>query len=151
MRKCANIWSYLRRPLLIYDFATAPVWFALYIWKISFSFLSVYIYKSWAQSVWKICSSWWLWYIQYFWLTQVQIFLKVVKLTLLFTSGCHSRLDGQHCPLVIKSYRFSRPQPGLFPARESLVSDRLGTEKTTFLQCNISQRFFQGQRNPLRT
>ncbi len=25
MRKCANIYSYLRRPLVIYDFATAPV------------------------------------------------------------------------------------------------------------------------------
>jgi hypothetical protein len=25
MRKCANISSYMRRPLVIYDFATAPL------------------------------------------------------------------------------------------------------------------------------
>jgi hypothetical protein len=31
----------MRRPLVIYDFATAPFWITLYMWKILFSFLSV--------------------------------------------------------------------------------------------------------------
>jgi hypothetical protein len=32
----------MRRPLVIYDFATAPFWISLYMRKILFSFLSVY-------------------------------------------------------------------------------------------------------------
>ncbi len=43
MRKCAIIWSYMRRPLVIYDFATAPFWLSLYMTKNLFSFLSVFI------------------------------------------------------------------------------------------------------------
>ncbi len=42
VRKYANIWSYLRRPLVIYDFATAPFWISLYMRKILFSFYSCY-------------------------------------------------------------------------------------------------------------
>jgi hypothetical protein len=38
MRKCANISPYMRRPLVIYDFATAPYWISLYMKKIWFSF-----------------------------------------------------------------------------------------------------------------
>ncbi len=34
---------YMRRPLVIYDFATAPLWTFLYMRKIRFSFLSVYV------------------------------------------------------------------------------------------------------------
>ncbi len=41
-KKCANISPYMRRPLFIYDFATAPLWISLYIRKIFFSFLSVW-------------------------------------------------------------------------------------------------------------
>ncbi len=41
MRKCENISPYMRRPLVIYDFATAPLWISLYMRKIWFSFLSV--------------------------------------------------------------------------------------------------------------
>ncbi len=41
MRKCANISPSMRRPLCIYDFATAPFWIYLYMMKIWFSFLSV--------------------------------------------------------------------------------------------------------------
>ncbi len=41
MMKCANIYSYVRRPLVIYDFATAPLRISLYMRKVSFSFLSV--------------------------------------------------------------------------------------------------------------
>ncbi len=41
MRKCANIKSYLRRPSVIYDFATAPFWISLYVWKFFFFFFSV--------------------------------------------------------------------------------------------------------------
>ena len=33
IRKCANISSYMRRPLVIYDFATAPFWISLYMRK----------------------------------------------------------------------------------------------------------------------
>ncbi len=33
--------SYMRRPLVIYDFATAPFWIFLYMKKKFFSFLSV--------------------------------------------------------------------------------------------------------------
>ena len=32
----------MRRPLVIYDFATAPFWISLYMRNIFFSFLSVY-------------------------------------------------------------------------------------------------------------
>ncbi len=38
MRKWANISPYMRRPLVIYDFATAPFWISLYIWG-KFDFL----------------------------------------------------------------------------------------------------------------
>ncbi len=34
--------SYIRKPFLIYDFATAPLWISLYMRKIWFSYLSVY-------------------------------------------------------------------------------------------------------------
>ncbi len=43
MRKCANIQSYIRRPLVIYDFATAPFWISLYMREILFPFLSVQV------------------------------------------------------------------------------------------------------------
>jgi hypothetical protein len=33
--------KYLRRPLVIYDFAIAPFWISLYMRKVLFSFLSV--------------------------------------------------------------------------------------------------------------
>ena len=45
MKKCANISPYMRRPLVIYDFATAPLWISLYMRKIWF-FLSVYSVSS---------------------------------------------------------------------------------------------------------
>jgi hypothetical protein len=35
----ANIYSHRRRPLFIYDFATAPYWISLFMRKIWFSFL----------------------------------------------------------------------------------------------------------------
>jgi hypothetical protein len=38
MRKCANISPYMRRPLVIYDFATAPLKISLYMRKIYFLF-----------------------------------------------------------------------------------------------------------------
>ncbi len=50
MRKCANTSPYIRRPLVIYDFATAPLWISLYMRKILFSFLSVYIHTNGFQS-----------------------------------------------------------------------------------------------------
>jgi len=43
MRKCGNIFPNMRRPLVIYDFATAPFWISLYMRKIWFSFLSVWM------------------------------------------------------------------------------------------------------------
>ncbi len=43
MRKCENISPYMRRPLVICDFATAPLWISLFMRKIGFSFLSVYV------------------------------------------------------------------------------------------------------------
>ncbi len=36
--KCANISPYMRRPLVIYDFATAPFWISLYMRKICLFF-----------------------------------------------------------------------------------------------------------------
>ncbi len=42
MRKWVNISLYMRRPLVIYDFATPPLWISLYMKKIWFSFLSVW-------------------------------------------------------------------------------------------------------------
>ncbi len=39
--KYLRISSYIRKPFLIYDFATDPIWISLYMRKISFSFLSV--------------------------------------------------------------------------------------------------------------
>ncbi len=42
MRKCANIQSYMRRPLVIYDFAPDPFLISLNMRKIFFYFLTVY-------------------------------------------------------------------------------------------------------------
>ncbi len=41
MGKYLRISSYMKKPLLIYDFATAPLWISLYMRKILFYFLSV--------------------------------------------------------------------------------------------------------------
>jgi hypothetical protein len=44
MVKYLRISSYIRKPVLIYDFATAPLWIFLYMRKICFSFfISVYL------------------------------------------------------------------------------------------------------------
>ena len=40
--KYFRISSYIRKPFLIYDFATAPLWISLYMRKIWFTFLSVH-------------------------------------------------------------------------------------------------------------
>jgi hypothetical protein len=40
--KYLRISSYIRKPFLIYDFATASIWISLYMRKILFSFLSVW-------------------------------------------------------------------------------------------------------------
>ncbi len=40
--KYLRISSYIRKPFLIYDFATAPLWISLYMRKILLNFLSVY-------------------------------------------------------------------------------------------------------------
>ncbi len=45
MGKFLRISSYIRKPFLIYDFATAPLRISLYMRKIWFSFLSVYMYN----------------------------------------------------------------------------------------------------------
>jgi hypothetical protein len=42
MRKWTNILQYMRRPLVIYGFATDPCRVSLYMRKIRFSFLSEY-------------------------------------------------------------------------------------------------------------
>jgi hypothetical protein len=41
MGKYLRISSYIMKPFLIYDFATAPLWISFYMGKIWFSFLSV--------------------------------------------------------------------------------------------------------------
>ncbi len=41
MRKCAIIYSFMRRPLVIYDFPPDPFWISLYMRKIFFSFLTM--------------------------------------------------------------------------------------------------------------
>ncbi len=47
MRKCVNISPYMRRPLVIYDFATdPPFWISLHMRKVWFSFLSVCLLSS---------------------------------------------------------------------------------------------------------
>ncbi len=46
MGKYLRISSYIRKPFLIYDFATAPLWISLYMRKLWFSFLSVYKWKA---------------------------------------------------------------------------------------------------------
>ncbi len=46
MSKCSKISPYVRRPLVIYDFATAPFSISLYMRKIWFSFLSVHGFPS---------------------------------------------------------------------------------------------------------
>jgi hypothetical protein len=38
MGKNLRLYSYIRKPFLIYDFSTAPLWISLYIRKIWFSF-----------------------------------------------------------------------------------------------------------------
>jgi hypothetical protein len=42
MGKYLRISSYIRKPFLIFDIATAPLWISLYLRKILFSLLSVY-------------------------------------------------------------------------------------------------------------
>ncbi len=42
MVKYLRISSYVRKPFLIYDFATDPIWISLYAKEISFSLFSVY-------------------------------------------------------------------------------------------------------------
>jgi hypothetical protein len=42
MTEYLRISSYIRKPFLLYDFATAPFWISLYLRKILFYFLSVY-------------------------------------------------------------------------------------------------------------
>ncbi len=49
MRKCANISPYMRRPLVIYDFATAPFWISMR----TFYFL---FYQC---NTWMTENSWW--------------------------------------------------------------------------------------------
>jgi hypothetical protein len=43
MGKYLRISSYIRKPFLIYDFETAPLWISFYMRKMWFSFLSVHI------------------------------------------------------------------------------------------------------------
>ncbi len=42
MRKWANIWPYMTKPLVIYDFAPDLFWISIYMRKILFNFLLVY-------------------------------------------------------------------------------------------------------------
>ncbi len=49
MGKYLRISSYIRKPFLIYDFATAPLWISLYMRKIWFSFLSVHCILFWVM------------------------------------------------------------------------------------------------------
>ncbi len=44
MVKYLRISSYIRKPFLINDLATDPIWISLYVRKILFSFLSVYMH-----------------------------------------------------------------------------------------------------------
>ena len=44
---------YMSRPLVIYDFATAPFWISLYMRKVRFSFLSVQLAGRWGQRNWN--------------------------------------------------------------------------------------------------
>ncbi len=51
MGKYLRISSYIKKPFLIYDFATAPLWSSLYMRKIWFSFLSVWcVHRIWAKA-----------------------------------------------------------------------------------------------------
>ncbi len=43
MVKYLRISSYIRKPFLLFDFATAPIWISLYRRKILFAFLSVWV------------------------------------------------------------------------------------------------------------
>ncbi len=79
MRKCANISPNIGRPLVIYDFATAPLWISLYTRKILFSFLSVGT----LDSLRKLS-----WFVSYRRLSpQFQFFLSAVTLGI-FLGGC---------------------------------------------------------------
>ncbi len=51
MGKYFCISSYIRKPFLIYVFATAPLWISLYMRKIWFSFLSVCRREGWCKLV----------------------------------------------------------------------------------------------------
>ncbi len=45
MGKYLRISSYIRKPFLIYDFATAPLWISLYMRKIWFSFYQCTVFR----------------------------------------------------------------------------------------------------------
>ncbi len=57
MEKYLRISSYVRKPFLIYDFATAPLWISLYMRKIRFSFLSVHLQILENSEKWVSCPS----------------------------------------------------------------------------------------------
>ncbi len=56
--KYLRISSYIRKPFLMYDFATDPIWISLLMRKISFSFLSVWFLISTHKARYCIISFW---------------------------------------------------------------------------------------------
>ena len=113
MRKCANISPYMRRPLVIYDFATAPFWISLYMRKILFYFLSVY----------------WILYKRFFWFRRyiptVHYVLPVLDSTYYcifwnwnLESGSFSYLRNFECKYIRNSAKF-REIPANFNAKNT--------------------------------
>ncbi len=116
MRKCANISPYMRRPLVIYYFATAPFWISLYIRKILFYFLSVY----------------WILYLRFFWFRRyiptVHYVLPVLDRYLLLyflefgiwnlESGSFSSMRNSVCKYIRNSAKF-RGIPANFTAKNT--------------------------------
>ncbi len=63
MAKYLRISSYIRKPFLIYDFTTNTICISLYMRKISFSFLSVYLYPNpMSVSHWRYWLCEWIWW-----------------------------------------------------------------------------------------
>ncbi len=56
MWKCANYSPYMRRPLVIYDFATAPFWISLYIYEENLIFFFINVDMTFTNTI-RYCRS----------------------------------------------------------------------------------------------
>ncbi len=130
MRKYENISPYMRRPLVMYDFATAPLWISLYMRKILFSFLSVHRSAGPLVSPWhlfpNVITKNWEWYISFGYqlLHKVKGTWWIVKHTVQFCKHDDKMVPLQLLRIFISCQQEKRQQIKLLPW--TLFSHSLG-------------------------